>query len=327
MLKSALIAILFFAHGGASAQDLAQAKDHLQREKYVEAIGILTLLANKNDAEAQRLLGEVIFKGQGVRKNLSAAFTWTELSAKNGDAIAQFNLGHFYEHGLGIASSTDQATKWYERSGSQGLLLAQRRLGQLYSEADPQRALYWYNEARMQGDSSVVDPLTRLGVLEAKKADELREAERVAERRESAKRSRELELASAREERQRANVAAGIARDFQQLGQQMGEQSQRIGAASRGTTVEAERANVERVARGNDRTDEIELTATSVQKSKNAPASDSTTDYQTWLETCGGMCTREEYAKRKADDAQLKQKVRDHCAAARASGNACTTSR
>ena len=44
--------------------------------------------ADRNDAAAQRLLGEIYAKGLGIAKDPAEAYAWFNISAKDGDAEA-----------------------------------------------------------------------------------------------------------------------------------------------------------------------------------------------------------------------------------------------
>ncbi|MDR7093999.1 SEL1-like repeat protein [Hydrogenophaga laconesensis] len=164
---------------GVIAQTVGDGVSAIEAKQYVEAVRILSPLADGGNDEAQRLLGELIFNGQGVKKNPAAALAWTRLSAENGNRVAQYNLGYLYEHGAGVAASRTEAIVWYSRSARQEYMLAQRRLGELYESSDLKLARHWYDKARANGDELSLQRSMALNKkIEAIEAP-LREAERV----------------------------------------------------------------------------------------------------------------------------------------------------
>ena len=58
--------------------------------------------AERGDAHAQALLGNMYAKGQGVRQDDAEAFRWFRQAAAQGHAQAQHNLGVMYETGRGV---------------------------------------------------------------------------------------------------------------------------------------------------------------------------------------------------------------------------------
>ena len=134
------------------AESVDGARSAIQVGKYADALKALLPLANAGDAEAQRIIGEMCFKGQGMKPNPVAAFKWTELAAANGNKIAQYNLGYLYEKGAGVGASTSLAIEWYTKAAIQGYTAAQHKLGDLYTSSNPAKAIYWYKAAGESGD-------------------------------------------------------------------------------------------------------------------------------------------------------------------------------
>lgn len=120
--------------------------------RYTEALKILVPLANARDSEAQRVVGEMCFNGQGIKRDTFAAFKWNELAAASGDRIAQYNIGYLFEKGEGVSASHTEAINWYTKAAIQEYIPAQRKLGDLYAGSDRSKAIYWYDKARQGGD-------------------------------------------------------------------------------------------------------------------------------------------------------------------------------
>ena len=153
------------------AADLDAGIAALRSSRYSEALAVFIPLANAGNNDAQRLIGEMNYSGQGMKRDLVASFKWNELAAEGGNSIAQYNLGYLYERGEGVGGSRAQAIAWYLKSALQGYHPAKHKLGDLYAEADREKALYWYDSARVHGDA-VAD--SKYAVLLAKKARDVR---------------------------------------------------------------------------------------------------------------------------------------------------------
>ena len=149
---SAFVLVIAMAQSDTWSAELNDGVRAFEARRYPEAINILLPLANSGDAEAQRIIGEMSFNGQGMKRNFLAAFKWNELSAESGNKIAQYNLGYLYENGEGVAQSKTKASDWYTKAALQDYAPAQRKLGDLYSGTDRDKAIYWYNKARKSGD-------------------------------------------------------------------------------------------------------------------------------------------------------------------------------
>lgn len=134
------------------AKDLDSGKAALGAGRYSQALQILLPLANSGNDEAQRLVGEMSYRGQGMNRSAAASFAWNEVAAGRGNMIAQYNLGYLYEKGEGVGVSVKSAIDWYTRAAMQGYGPAQVSLGDLYQSSDRNKAIYWYDQARQNGD-------------------------------------------------------------------------------------------------------------------------------------------------------------------------------
>jgi hypothetical protein len=153
MIRGALLlAVAGLAAATATADPLADGVAARTAQHYDDAMRILLPLANGGNDEAQRIVGEMIFNGQGAPRSVAASLAWTRLAAENGNRIGQYNLGYMYETGAGVPRSIDDAVTWYAKSGRQGYVLAQRKLGDLYAGSSVEESTYWYNLARLNGD-------------------------------------------------------------------------------------------------------------------------------------------------------------------------------
>lgn len=243
--RLALCVLFSLAGGLVTAAPLDDAKDSLAQRRYEQAVKQFLPVANSGNAEAQRLLGEMIFRGQGVNADANAAFVWTKLAAEGRDFIAQYNLGYMFENGFGTSRSDDEALRWYRRSAEGRNVLAYRRLGDWYLDSNANEAMRWYDLARLAGDDASAKKFAALSVEDQRQREESRQAQ-IRENTREQQAMRDAQVRD-RQEAQRA-FSNALARDLGQLQQQQSTQAARIGAASRGTTVEAEQARAEREA-------------------------------------------------------------------------------
>lgn len=183
----AFAALAFFYSCSSMAQDISAAKELATAGKSVEAMRILLPLANAGSSEAQRLVGEMCYNGQGVKKNAIAARAWNGLAASSGDPIAQYNMGYLYERGEGGERDIQLAVAWYQKAALQNYTPAQLRLGEYYETRNVERALYWLDKARELGDERARARFSQLAasINEAKRAED-EQVDRVAKARQAA---------------------------------------------------------------------------------------------------------------------------------------------
>ena len=113
--------------------------------------------AERGDAEAQKTLGAIFAKGQGVKQDYKEAAKWYRLAAEQGNAAAQTAMGELCESGQGTSHDDVEAAKWYRRAAEQGYAPAQYNLAALHVigkgvNLDEAEALKWYRKAAEQGD-------------------------------------------------------------------------------------------------------------------------------------------------------------------------------
>jgi len=90
--------------------------------------------AKQGHALAQFEVGQMYFKGLGVKSDPKTAFQRTKESAEQGFILAQFEVGQMYSKGLGVKPDPDTASQWIEKSAKQGCALAQNEMGKKYYE-------------------------------------------------------------------------------------------------------------------------------------------------------------------------------------------------
>ncbi len=89
--------------------------------------------ATDGKPEAQMLLGQLYFNGEGVEKDLQAAMYWYEKAATQGFVDAQYRLGSLYFDGKhDIPKNYDKAYRWLQQALDNGRADAKPKLEGLY---------------------------------------------------------------------------------------------------------------------------------------------------------------------------------------------------
>lgn len=113
--------------------------------------------AQQGDAVAQKDLGNLYTRGQGVAQNHEQAVTWYRKAAGQGNLNAMYNLGVMYDRGDGVARDQKLAADWYRRAADLGDAPSQYNLGVMYEYGegvtrDYRQALILYGKAAAQGE-------------------------------------------------------------------------------------------------------------------------------------------------------------------------------
>jgi len=125
--------------------------------------------AKRGHAEAQNLLGELYYHGNGsCTENHYEAARWYRRAAEQGNASGQYNLGYMYYTGKGVSQNYNETVKWYRKAAEQGNARAQNSLGWMYENGvgvskDISESVKWYKKAAKQGNTSAQRELIRLG--------------------------------------------------------------------------------------------------------------------------------------------------------------------
>jgi TPR repeat protein len=91
-----------------------------------EVLPKVTRLAERNNMEAQFLLGSAYQEGLGVPRDLAKAVAWYTKAVKAGHVTAMNNLGVMLAWGHGTAPDINKARELFSRAGSLGSKLAQK---------------------------------------------------------------------------------------------------------------------------------------------------------------------------------------------------------
>ena len=101
-------------------QAFEQALDAYKAGNFAEAAGQWLALAEDGCAPAQRALGSLYERGQGVEKNAENAFEWTKKAAEQNDPVAMFNLACYHDKGFGVKKNQQTALTWYRKAAEYG---------------------------------------------------------------------------------------------------------------------------------------------------------------------------------------------------------------
>ena len=145
-----LMALLLTASICAAGYEEGEAA--LMRGDFATALAELRASGDAGDPRAQRLLGDMYLRGQGVARDATAAAGWYRKAAEQGLARAQVALGSLYRKGEGVAKDYAEAAGWYRAAAEQNLAAGQLSLGAayFYGHGVPQdyvRAHMWFSLA------------------------------------------------------------------------------------------------------------------------------------------------------------------------------------
>lgn len=102
-----------------------------QRGWFLTAFSLALERAERGDAPAQTLLGELLSRGLGVKQDLKAAADWYGLAANGGDREAHYALGQLYLDGEGIEPDPVKAAEHFRLAADLEHAGAARELGYL----------------------------------------------------------------------------------------------------------------------------------------------------------------------------------------------------
>jgi|GEM_PF-358066 len=136
-----------------------EAKAAEMRGDYVEAAKWYRQAAEQGHGYAQLTLGEMYYRGEGVRQDFAEAAKWIRRAADQGIDSARTILGGMYYRGQGIPQSHEEAAKWMRRAADRLYPEAMFNLGVMYHEGtgvpqDDIKAIHWTRKAADYGFSS-----------------------------------------------------------------------------------------------------------------------------------------------------------------------------
>jgi hypothetical protein len=88
--------------------------------KYEEAYEIWLPLAKSGDSKAQMGLAKLFLRGDGVERDYTLGFYWTEKAAQQNNAEAQNYLGRLYRNGDGTSVNLEKSEYWFRKAEENG---------------------------------------------------------------------------------------------------------------------------------------------------------------------------------------------------------------
>lgn len=93
--------------------NLVEGSELSEQERASEAAKLFKEVADESDMpEAQLRYGNCLFKGEGVKKNITDAAEYFKRAAENGNATAMFNMGKIYYHGMGVKQDIGEGERY-----------------------------------------------------------------------------------------------------------------------------------------------------------------------------------------------------------------------
>ncbi len=151
-LLSLILALGTSTAGTAMADDLAKAIQHLRAGEYAQAHQLIKPIAESGNPVAQRNLGIMYLRGDGIPRDETQGRAWLTRSANAGDAPAMNELGVLYYFGHGMEKDYVQALAWFSKAAALDHPESQSFLGDLYRfgravPKDYRKAVRWYEKS------------------------------------------------------------------------------------------------------------------------------------------------------------------------------------
>ncbi|WP_158558880.1 tetratricopeptide repeat protein [Rhodoferax lacus] len=126
-------------------------------KKYADAVALLTPLAERNNREAQTLLGQCYQNAYFVSKDYQKSMELYRKAASQGSADAQFFIAQQYQEGQGVPGNEATAAEWFRKSSDAGNQRSQYALGIYYLNGrgglkqDPAKAAELFQKSATKG--------------------------------------------------------------------------------------------------------------------------------------------------------------------------------
>lgn len=139
------------------------------KKNYQEFVRCLEDGANLGNLRNQVTLAHLYMTGEAVPANHVESIMWARKAAERDEPNAQNLLGSAYETGKGVEKSYQAAFEWYQKAANQGLPLAQFNLAILYingtgTEKNYDKALGLLEQAAKAGDANAREALKQAGI-------------------------------------------------------------------------------------------------------------------------------------------------------------------
>ncbi len=131
----------------------------------------LKTLVNRNDPAAMKLLGERLYRGDTMPKDVVEAISWLEKAAAAGDGEAYYDLSVIYLNNDGVTRDVPKAIGYLRKGADLNNVDAQTSLAmfcQAGERADPsltvdmKEAIKWYSRAAAQNNTDAIQRLAMI---------------------------------------------------------------------------------------------------------------------------------------------------------------------
>jgi len=112
------------AEQGDTDAQVRQGMGLLEAKKYVEAIGIFKIAAEKGDSRAEYQLASCYREGNGVEKDSAKAIEWYQKSAKHGNMFAKLQLQYMITPVKGDAINNGNQKRGYDWAGNTASIIS-----------------------------------------------------------------------------------------------------------------------------------------------------------------------------------------------------------
>lgn len=117
--RAALAGAILLMLSGPVEAGYDEARAAIARSDFGIALSEARKGAEAGDPRAQVLLGQMLLKGVGGKKDASEAARWFRAAAEKGNAVGQRELGGCYFAGDGAAKDPKEAAAWYRKAAEQ----------------------------------------------------------------------------------------------------------------------------------------------------------------------------------------------------------------
>ena len=150
-----MVALALAALLSACTEYDAARRDHA-RGHHAQALARAKPLAQAGHVEAQYLVAQMYFQGQGTPEDPTEGARWLLLAASSGSTAAMVQLGQIFEDGANGVVDAAQAAQWFHRAARLGDAVARFKLGMMYWNGagvprDRAAALAWLHLAADAG--------------------------------------------------------------------------------------------------------------------------------------------------------------------------------
>jgi len=129
---------------------ISQQSNHFALEWYHRA-------AYLGSSSAMYNIGNMYYKGKGVKQDCKTALEWYHKAAKKDNTLAMNEIGNMYNNGRCVVQDYEIALKWYNKAARNGNDKAMNNIGFMYYKGrgvkqEYKMAIEWYHKAAKQGN-------------------------------------------------------------------------------------------------------------------------------------------------------------------------------